>query len=192
MTFGARLQQIRKAAGLSQEQLAELINMSRQAVSKWETNQAAPDVEKVTLLCEIFKISADELLGNEQFLQQNVQDGRLEQCVKMNTRKRLFTAGWITALTGTVLLILEYFSLFLLRAMEIRLDSEKGNSLGFFNDPMQYASIQPMPAIFGITIAMIVIGIVAAAFGAVTMCSLQKQRPISGFLNLKSGSNKWG
>ena len=176
MTFGARLQQIRKAAGLSQEQLAELINMSRQAISKWETDHAAPDVEKVTLLCEIFKISADELLGNEQLLQQNIQDGRLEECVKVNTRKRLFTTGWVTALTGTVLLILEYFSLFLLRGMEIRLDTEKGSSLGFFNDPMQYASIQPMPAIFGITIAIIVIGMVVAAFGAITMGSLQKSR----------------
>lgn len=103
MTFGARLQQIRKAAGLSQEQLAELINMSRQAISKWETDQAIPDIEKVTLLCEIFKISADKLLGNEQLLQQNVQDGRLEDCVKMNTRKKLSTTGWITALTGTFL-----------------------------------------------------------------------------------------
>lgn len=37
MTFGKRLQQVRKAAGLSQEQLAELVGMSRQAVSKWET-----------------------------------------------------------------------------------------------------------------------------------------------------------
>ena len=44
MTFGTKLQQIRKAAGLSQEQLADLINMSRQAISKWETDQAAPDI----------------------------------------------------------------------------------------------------------------------------------------------------
>lgn len=40
MTFGAKLQQIRKAAGLSQEQLADMIDMSRQSVSKWETDQA--------------------------------------------------------------------------------------------------------------------------------------------------------
>ena len=44
MTFGVRLQQVRKAAGLSQEQLAGLVGMSRQAVSKWETDQAAPDI----------------------------------------------------------------------------------------------------------------------------------------------------
>ena len=40
MIFGTRLQQVRKAAGLSQEQLGELVGMSRQAVSKWDTGQA--------------------------------------------------------------------------------------------------------------------------------------------------------
>ena len=143
MTFGTKLQQIRKAAGLSQEQLADLINMSRQAISKWETDQATPDIEKVSLLCDILKISADELLGNENLSQHESTNGKLEGCVKMNIKKRYFTAGWITALAGTVLLILEYFSLFFLRAMAIRLDVEKGNSLGYYNDPMKYASIQP-------------------------------------------------
>lgn len=175
MTFGTRLQQIRKAAGLSQEQLADLINMSRQAISKWETDQAVPDIEKVSLLCDIFKISADELLGNENLSQHESTNGKLEGCVKMNIKKRYFTAGWITALAGTVLLILEYFSLFFLRAMAIRLDVEKGNSLGYYNDPMHYASIQPMPIIFGVTIAVIVIGIVIAVFSAGFMRTKEKK-----------------
>lgn len=164
MTFGTKLQQIRKAAGLSQEQLADLINMSRQAISKWETDQAAPDIEKVSLLCDIFKISADELLGNENLSQHESTNGKLEGCVKMNVKKRYFTAGWITALAGTVLLILEYFSLFFLRAMAIRLDVETGIGLGYYNDPMEYASIQPMPIIFRVTIAVIVIAVYSAGF----------------------------
>lgn len=175
MTFGTKLQQIRKAAGLSQEQLADLINMSRQAVSKWETDQATPDIEKVSLLCDIFKISADELLGNENLSQHESTNGKLEGCVKMNVKKRYFTAGWITALAGTVLLILEYFSLFFLRAMAIRLDVEKGHSLGYYNDPMEYASIQPMPIIFGVTVAVIVIGIVIAVYSAGFMRTKEKK-----------------
>ncbi len=175
MTFGTKLQQIRKAAGLSQEQLADLINMSRQAISKWETDQAAPDIEKVSLLCDIFKISADELLGNENLSQHESTNGKLEGCVKMNVKKRYFTAGWITALAGTVLLILEYFSLFFLRAMAIRLDVETGIGLGYYNDPMEYASIQPMPIIFRVTIAVIVIGIVIAVYSAGFMRTKEKQ-----------------
>ena len=65
MTFGERLQQVRKAAGLSQEQLGDLIGMSRQAVSKWETDQAAPDIETLARLCGVLGVSADELLGRE-------------------------------------------------------------------------------------------------------------------------------
>ena len=175
MTFGTKLQQIRKAAGLSQEQLADLINMSRQAISKWETDQAAPDIEKVSLLCNVFKISADELLGSENVSRQESANKKLEEYVKMNVKKRYFTAGWITALAGTVLLILEYFSLFFLRAMAIRLDVEKGNSLGYYDDPMHYASVQPMPVIFGITIAVIVTGIVIALCSAGFMRTKEKK-----------------
>lgn len=169
MTFGTKLQQIRKAAGLSQEQLADLIDMSRQAVSKWETDQATPDIEKVSLLCDIFKISADELLGNENLSQHESTNGKLEGYVKMNVKKRYFTAGWITALVGTVLLILEFFSLFLLWAVE------KSNSLRYYSDPMHYASIQPMPIIFGVTIAVIVIGIVIAVCSAGFMRTKEKK-----------------
>lgn len=63
MSLGTNLQQMRKAAGLSQEQLAELLDMSRQAVSKWETDQSVPDADRLADLCRIFQVSADALLG---------------------------------------------------------------------------------------------------------------------------------
>lgn len=166
MTFGTKLQQLRKAAGLSQEQLANLLDMSRQAISKWELDQATPDIEKVSMLCKVFRISADELLGVDPPAPQEAQSVELAECIKTNLKKRFFTIGWVTALFGTVFLILEFFSLFLLRAMAIRLDVEKGNSLGYYNDPMQYASIQPMPVIFGVTIAVIIIGTAVAVYSA--------------------------
>ena len=62
-----------------------------------------------------------------------------------------------------------------MRAMAIRLDVEKGNSLGYYNDPMKYASIQPMPIIFGVTIAVIVIGIVIAIYSAGFMRTEEKK-----------------
>lgn len=181
MTFGTKLQHLRKAAGLSQEQLANLLDMSRQAVSKWELDQATPDIEKVSMLCKIFRISADELLGVDPPDTQGTQSEELAECVKINLKKRFFMAGWVTALFGTVLLILEFFSLFLLRAMAIRLDVAKGNSLGYYNDPMRYASIQPMPVIFGVTVAVIVIGAAVAVYSAVFLRSKHgKQREPKG------------
>lgn len=69
MNFGDRLKQIRANQGLSQEQLAEKIGVSRQAITKWETNRGLPDVENMIILAEIFKVTLDELIlqrKNEQ------------------------------------------------------------------------------------------------------------------------------
>lgn len=65
MTLGERIQQLRKTYGLSQEQLAEKVGVSRQAISKWETDQSLPEIEKILAISKAFSISTDELLGNE-------------------------------------------------------------------------------------------------------------------------------
>lgn len=66
MTFGEKLYQLRKAYGLSQEALAEKLNTSRQAVSKWENNNGYPETEKMILLAKHFQISLDDLLMEER------------------------------------------------------------------------------------------------------------------------------
>jgi len=65
MTIGEKIAALRVAANISQEQLAEKVAVSRQSVSKWEMNQALPQIDKVLLLCELFDISADELLQDK-------------------------------------------------------------------------------------------------------------------------------
>ena len=65
VSIGERIQQFRKARGLSQEQLAESLNVSRQAISKWETDQSAPEIENLLALSRVFSVSTDELLGND-------------------------------------------------------------------------------------------------------------------------------
>ena len=65
MTLGERIQSYRKKNGLSQEQLAEALGVSRQAVSKWELNDAQPDLDKVRALARLFQVSTETLLGTE-------------------------------------------------------------------------------------------------------------------------------
>ena len=65
MTFGAKLQTLRKSRGWSQEQLAERIAVSRQAVSKWESEAAVPDTENVVELSKLFGVSTDYLLHDD-------------------------------------------------------------------------------------------------------------------------------
>lgn len=62
MNFSEKLKEIRKSEGLSQEQLAEKIGVSRQAITKWETGKGLPDVENMVIIAEIFKTTLDELL----------------------------------------------------------------------------------------------------------------------------------
>lgn len=63
MNFNEQLIRLRKAHGLSQEQLARQINVSRQAVSKWETSESQPDLAKLFLLTQVLDVSLDELCG---------------------------------------------------------------------------------------------------------------------------------
>ncbi len=62
MKIGEKITNLRMMAGMSQEQLAEKIDVSRQSVSKWEMDQALPQIDKVTQLCDLFGISTDQLL----------------------------------------------------------------------------------------------------------------------------------
>lgn len=63
MDFNEKLLSLRRVKGFSQEQLADLINVSRQAISKWETAESQPDLTKLILLSNVFEVSLDELCG---------------------------------------------------------------------------------------------------------------------------------
>lgn len=65
MTLGEKLYRLRSEKGLSQEALGDMLGVSRQSVSKWETDQSLPELEKVVAISELFKVSTDYLLkGN--------------------------------------------------------------------------------------------------------------------------------
>lgn len=67
MTLGQRILELRKSKGLSQEEVAEKLDVTRQTVSKWETDQSTPDYDKIIPICELFEITSDELLtGNKK------------------------------------------------------------------------------------------------------------------------------
>ena len=69
MTFAEQLTVLRRQRGLSQEQLGDLIGVSRQAVSKWESGSTTPELEKLLALSDYFEISLDQLVGREPEVQ---------------------------------------------------------------------------------------------------------------------------
>lgn len=68
MTLGEKLKNIRKRFGLSQEELAEIINVSRQAITKWESDIGLPDTDNLVGLSRVFGITVDYLLNKENDL----------------------------------------------------------------------------------------------------------------------------
>lgn len=62
MTIADRIQNLRKVKGISQEELADKIVVSRQTISKWESEQSVPDMEKIVLMSEYFGVTTDYLL----------------------------------------------------------------------------------------------------------------------------------
>lgn len=65
MTTGEKIYNARRKAGMTQEELADKLGVTRQAVSKWEADAAFPETEKILLLCKLFSLSADDLLFPE-------------------------------------------------------------------------------------------------------------------------------
>ena len=65
MNLGKKILELRKKENLSQEQLAEKMNVTRQTISKWELNETTPDIKQAKELSRLFKISLDELTEND-------------------------------------------------------------------------------------------------------------------------------
>ena len=63
MTLGEKIWRLRESKNISQDQLAELLDVSRQTISNWENDKVTLDAEKLKKLCEVFGVSADEMLG---------------------------------------------------------------------------------------------------------------------------------
>lgn len=77
MSFAENLRQMRKDKGLSQEELAEIMGVSRQAVSKWEQGEIYPEVEKLMQLAKKFNLSLDRLLSSEIAEQDHTPDNHV-------------------------------------------------------------------------------------------------------------------
>ena len=90
MTLGERLFQYRNSINMSQEKLAEKIGVTRQTISKWETDQSTPDFDKIEPLCEVFGITTEELIKGEK--PKTIENGNTTQddyTKKRNKRKAI-------------------------------------------------------------------------------------------------------
>jgi transcriptional regulator with XRE-family HTH domain len=87
MNIGDKILELRKSKGYSQEEVANKLNVSRQTISKWETNQSTPDFDKIVPLCQLFGITTDELLMNKQVTTLETSKEQLNNEMDLNALK---------------------------------------------------------------------------------------------------------
>ena len=88
MDLGEKLYELRRSKNLSQENVAEQLNVTRQTISKWETNQSTPDFDKIVPLCELYGITPNELLTGEKQEENNTENTNFDEA-----KRHLFTRG---------------------------------------------------------------------------------------------------
>ena len=100
MAIGNRLYNLRKEKNISQEELANALDVSRQTISKWETGESTPDFNKICPLCEYFGITSDELLSGKQ----NIVEAKKEDKKTKFARNLAISVGlYIFSLVAIIL-----------------------------------------------------------------------------------------
>lgn len=104
MTFGEKLSKLRKEYNYTQEQLADILGVSRQSISKWESDIAYPETDKLIKLGELFECSMDYLLKAEITEKSSSTEGILEKIKnKATTDKNKRKAKKILKIAGVVI-----------------------------------------------------------------------------------------
>ncbi|MCO7127659.1 helix-turn-helix domain-containing protein [Sporolactobacillus shoreicorticis] len=99
MDLGSRIKEARERSNWSQDELAEKMNISRQAISKWETGKSYPDIEKILKLSDIFNLSLDELVKGDKTFQENlIKESRM-------TMSGLTILGYVLVALGVIVSI---------------------------------------------------------------------------------------
>ena len=107
MTFGENLKRIRKERGLSQEEVAQKLFLSRQSISKWENDSAEPGVESLKAMADLYHVSIDELVMRSEPKQENEGEiGRSEYFYLLLFR--IFSAAFIRWIGNAYHLSLEF------------------------------------------------------------------------------------
>ncbi len=94
MTIGEKIVNLRNFTGMSQEQLAETLKVSRQSVSKWELNQSYPHIDKIIMMCDLFDVSADDFIRDDRVIHKPRPDEDIAKITGNGKHKYFGTDGF--------------------------------------------------------------------------------------------------
>ena len=117
MEFSDQIKNLRKQTGLTQDQFAEKLHVTRQAVSNWENNRNLPDLEMLLQMSDTFDVSLDQLIkGGQSMTQKLINDTSETRRARMNM---------VTTVTGGVLMLLGLFC-FVIKGLSVEYVDETG------------------------------------------------------------------
>ena len=146
MEFNEKLQELRKQRGLTQEELAEKLYVSRTAISKWESGRGYPNIESLKAIAKFFEVTVDELLSTDEILTIAEED---------NKRKEKHFCDLIYGLLDLSIIMLLFLPFF----------AEKADGIIRSVSLIDLDSVQPYLKIayFAVVISMIIMGILILA-----------------------------
>lgn len=182
MTFGEKLQKLRKEKGLSQEQLATQISVSRQALSKWELGTAIPDTENALRISKLFGVSIDYLL-NDEYESDNdipaVQNTNETLSTKYKSTIRVIV-GSITSGLGVVgLLVIGILSSIYPAYNTFPMEAVEGGTSGTVvkTGLPAFLELHNIGWLFALCIALVLLGVIIAIYPKVhSKILIQKNR----------------
>ncbi len=182
MNLHEKILTCRKRAGLSQEELAEKIGVSRQAVSKWETGEALPEINKIIALADVFAVTTDWLLKGEVDMSGPTGQGwtvertwvdALPNVIARLIRSYGWLAGVYLAVTGLIFTAMGTLARYMVRRMLMGHGGFSSGSFGFpggtFHDPFGHMAANDPVSIMGgfivaVGIVMLIAGVALAVF----------------------------
>ena len=136
MDFGEQIKRIRQQENLTQEQFAERLNVSRQAVSNWENNKNLPDIGMLIRMSDVFQISLDQSIKGDS--QMNNMTCKV---IKDGSETRRARFNMITSIVGGVLMLLGIMAL-VIKALSVEyVDAEGVLHENFFLLPIGFSCI---------------------------------------------------
>ena len=102
MNIGEQINNLRKQHGLSQDDFANLFNVSRQTISNWENGKSLPDIVSIIRMSDLYDVSLDELLKGDKVLMEKIE----KDAMAVKVEKKIIKFAWISIVLGVIVIIL--------------------------------------------------------------------------------------
>ncbi len=179
MSFGENLSNLRKSNGLSQEQLAEKLGLTRQTVSKWETDQSTPDLVYIIKLSEILSVTTDRLIkgadetDKSDTVKEENNDIKPSTNIDASLLKTSYTRSFIFGLVSAAVSLLGIIAFSMLAALKPAKVYWNGR---FYEGLLGFLMHTDSLAIYIILCLLFAVGVVLSVFGIVKNLNVDKEK----------------